>query len=162
MSDEKHTAGLRQAKPIGDGHWVVMCGDIVTARFCRNDHVEWNEAEAQLLAQAPAVLKQRDDLQAALLRLLWLVEIEHHIDGKHITRNAHAALANAEPNLAPENQPPADECPCCQNPCPVCQGGSTPLDIQVSFPADTLRNLGIAMSRAAAIQAVGGLKGDES
>lgn len=47
------------------------------------------EANARLIAAAPELLD-------ALRRSLWLIEVEHKLDGQHITRDARAAIAKAE------------------------------------------------------------------
>ncbi len=44
--------------------------------------------DAPTIAAAPELLE-------ACKHLLWLVEVEHKIDGQHITKDAHGAIAKA-------------------------------------------------------------------
>ena len=58
----KITQGNWIAKLNRDGSWVVMSGNIVIATLHRKDWPEWNEANAQLLVNAPKTLKERNKL----------------------------------------------------------------------------------------------------
>lgn len=48
----KHTPTPWQAKPFGDNAWVVMRGDMVLAVLSREDHPQWNEANAKFICRA--------------------------------------------------------------------------------------------------------------
>ena len=62
----KITQGEWKAKLNRDKSWVVMSGNIVIATLHRKDWPEWNESNAELIANAPQTLKQRDGLLKAL------------------------------------------------------------------------------------------------
>lgn len=72
------TQGKWEARPSGNGAWVVMCGNIVIGTFRRKDRPEWNKANAQRIVKC---CNEHDGLVEAL---------------KNLTELAQAVIATAD------------------------------------------------------------------
>jgi len=62
-------------------------------------------------AAVRSLTEERDALQTAVGRLLWLVEVEFKRDGGHITRDAHALIDSPGRVVAPLSAPPGESSP---------------------------------------------------
>lgn len=70
-----------------EDHHMDVCGAVHGYMYAADQKAN-QAANARLIAAAP-------EMYAAIERLLWLVEVEHKIDGGHIAEDARAALAKA-------------------------------------------------------------------
>jgi len=72
MKKTEHTPGPWRTVGNKAGSWSVLSGNICLAVLARKDCLEWNEANARLIAAAPELLEALQNLQPLVKRYLVL------------------------------------------------------------------------------------------